>query len=352
MSEETNSTHKCEIVPVVLLPHPNADSLSIVQVFGYTICVRTEAWQGKSLGAYIVPDSLVDVSRPEFSSLSEISDNKGKTHVRIRAKRLRGVVSYGMLIPAPEGSVEGDDVATLLGIERYNPIIKADRSGYVTTKSITVPPPEIGFSIPTYDVDAFQRYANGVFVEGEEVYVSEKIDGGNARYVFDGEKMHIGSRNRWLETEGNSMWHQALQRRPEIERFCRDNPKVVLWGEVFGFVQELHYGMCQGEVDFIAFDMLQDGKWLDTHDFLNKCIINNVPVAPSFGFTSYNFDKLVALADGPSTYNGALHYREGIVIRPVKERWAHSCGRVHLKIVSPSYYEANGAEKPWKKAKL
>jgi hypothetical protein len=161
--------------------------------------------------------------------------------------------------------------------------------------------------------------------------------------------MHIGSRNRWIEPEGESLWHKALRRRPEIEQFCRTNPKVVLWGEVFGFVQDLHYGMQRGEIDFIAFDMLQDGKWLDIGDFLSLCTQYNIPTAPSFGFTNYNFEQLMLTADGPSLFPGALHYREGIVIRPVKERWDSKCGRVHLKIVSPSYYEANGTEKPWKK---
>ena len=36
------STHRVEIVPVNLEPHPNADTLSIVRVFdGYTCVVRT-----------------------------------------------------------------------------------------------------------------------------------------------------------------------------------------------------------------------------------------------------------------------------------------------------------------------
>lgn len=343
-----NSTHKCEVVPVVLKQHPNADSLSIVEVFGYQVCVKTEAWQGIALGAYVVPDSLVDVSRPEFAFLSEMSDNKGKTHVRIRAKKLRGVVSYGMLIPAPVDTKEGDDVSALLGVERYNPVIPTERTGYVSTKATPVPPPECAFTVPHYDVDAFQRYAKGVFKEGELVYVSEKIDGANARFVFDGKKMNIGSRNRWLEVEGDSLWHKAIQKRPEIEIFCRSNPNTVLFGEVFGFVQDLHYGMQRGEVDFIAFDIMKDGKFLDLLPFTELCKEYNVPLAPSFGCMNYNFETLMALSDGQSLlFTG--HYREGIVVRPIYERWDHSCGRVHLKIVSPSYYENNGKEKPWKK---
>lgn len=344
-----NSTHKCEVVPVVLKQHPNADSLSIVEVFGYQVCVKTESWQGIALGAYVVPDSLVDVSRPEFAFLSEMSDNKGKTHVRIRAKKLRGVVSYGMLIPAPVDTKEGDDVSALLGVERYNPVIPTDRTGYVSTKATPVPPPDIGYTPPTYDIDAFQRYAKEVFKVGELVYVSEKIDGANARFVFDGERMHIGSRNRWLEPVGESLWHRALERRPEIEQLCRAHPNCVLWGEVAGWVQDLRYNMTRGEVDFVAFDIMTGGRWMDVIDMTEACERFGVPLAPCLGVIPYNFDKLMEMSDGPSVYANGAHYREGVVVKSMIERGDNKTGRAQLKIVSISYFENQGKEKPYKK---
>ena len=80
------STHLVEVVPIRLEPHPNADSLSVVRVFdGYTCCVRTADWVGKTKGAYIPPDSVVDSSRAEFAFLAG--------HERIKVKKLRGIVS-------------------------------------------------------------------------------------------------------------------------------------------------------------------------------------------------------------------------------------------------------------------
>lgn len=337
------STHKCEVVPVTLMPHPNADSLSIVQVFGYQVCVKTETWQGITLGAYIVPDSLVDAKRPEFAFLE---DGKGKP-IRIKARRLRGVISYGLLIPAPDGSKEGDDVAEQLGIERYEATIHIDRTGYCTAKTEHEPGPDVPFRIPVYDVEAFQRYAKSVFQDGEQVYVSEKIDGANTRFMFDGNKMFIGTRKLWCKTEGNSLWHKALAKHPEIEEFCRKYPNTVVYGETFGWVQDLRYGMAQGLVDFIAFDILSDGKWMDAINFVQTCKTHGLPTAPSLGFQAYDFDALMKQAEGKSLYPSANHYREGIVIRPVIERWDHKCGRVQLKLVSAAYLENGGAEKPW-----
>src|SRR3989338_1193541 len=101
------SIFKVEIVPVKLEPHPNADTLSIVKVFDYTVCVRTVDWQDKSIGAYIPPDSVV----PNDANFAFL---QGKTRIKVR--RLRGVVSMGLLVPAPAGSQIGQDVAELLGV--------------------------------------------------------------------------------------------------------------------------------------------------------------------------------------------------------------------------------------------
>src|SRR5208337_3314188 len=114
------ATHRVEIVPVVLEPHPNADSLSIVKIYGWQVCTKSADWDNvqtewaegvgeHKLGAYIQPDSIVDVTRPEFSWLARTPDDV-KPH-RVRVIRLRKLLSQGLLIPAPDGARLGDDVA-------------------------------------------------------------------------------------------------------------------------------------------------------------------------------------------------------------------------------------------------
>src|SRR4051812_4222851 len=125
--ESVKSTHKVEVVPVRLEKHPNADRLSVVRVFGYQVCTPTAEWldrpaidaEGARLGAYVPPDSLVPVSRPEFAFLADKARQDGMA--RIKAQKLRGVVSFGLLVAAPAGARVGDDVAGLLGVEHYEP---------------------------------------------------------------------------------------------------------------------------------------------------------------------------------------------------------------------------------------
>src|ERR1017187_10408415 len=107
------SDFKCEVVPVVLETHPNAEKLSIVRVFdGYQVCVHTEDWKYLDKGIYIPPDSVVPDTE-QFKFL--------EGHLRIKAKKLRGIESYGLLVPVPlenelnKSCIIGDDYSEYLG---------------------------------------------------------------------------------------------------------------------------------------------------------------------------------------------------------------------------------------------
>jgi len=65
----------------------------------------------------------------------------------------------------------------------------------------------------------------------------------------------------------------------------------------------------------------------------------DLPWVPVLYRGSYDPVKLKELSNGPSTMPGADHIREGVVIKPVKERYDIKLGRVQLKIVSDDYLE-------------
>lgn len=322
----SEATHKVEVVPVQLEPHPNADTLSIVRVFGFTVCVRTADWQGVEIGAYIQPDSIVP-NVEQFAFLKKTPEDTKS--LRIRVKKLRGVISMGMLVPAPEGAQIGDDVAAALGVIHYEPaMILVDGE---------VEPAPTHFYAPKCDVESIYRYSR-LFTPGEMVYVSEKIHGANSRYCFDGERMWAGSRGEWKKP-GHTTWWAALKQNPFIEEWCRANPLKVLYGEVFGWIQSLKYGASAGQTFFRAFDVLNGAQWLNAEDF--AAAIPAEYRAPSFGVVPFDFDQLQKLADGQSLIPGANHIREGIVIRPLIERQDDAVGRVQLKMVSNAYLEKN-----------
>lgn len=109
-----NSTHKVEVVKLNnIKDHPNADKLQIVEVWGYICCIQKGQFGKGDLAAYIPPDNVCDTNKPWFHFLGK--------HNRIRVKRLRGIVSQGLLVKPPFGAKEGDDVAEQLGVTHYEP---------------------------------------------------------------------------------------------------------------------------------------------------------------------------------------------------------------------------------------
>lgn len=179
------ATHEAICVKIKLLPHKDSDFLSIVKIDDFYNCVvRTTDWTGIDKAVYVLPDSLVDVTRPEFNFLAadaKFDENSNPvangTYARIKAKKLRGVQSYGVLIPYPD-AVIGEDYYDKLGIKRYEPPIKGvpgESRGYSFGGEVSAPP-KLGFDASKYDVDS-HTHIKKCFVEGEPVWVSLKYHG-------------------------------------------------------------------------------------------------------------------------------------------------------------------------------
>jgi RNA ligase (TIGR02306 family) len=318
-----NSTHRVEVVPVSLEPHPNADSLSIVRVFdGYTVCVRTADWVGVEVGAYVPPDSVCPADRPEFAFLGD--------RPRIKVKKLRGIVSMGLLVPAPAGSSLGDDVAAALGVTHYDPPEPLSTGG-----AVALPPK--GFH-PVYDVESLRRYAK-LFTPGESVFVTEKIHGANARYTFCIDTgFHCGSRTQWKAEEDSNLWWRALRETPALSDFLTSHPGLTVYGEVYGQVQDLKYGAGKGEIRFAAFDILAGSVWVGPE--VARELAPYIPWVPTISRElPFDLDVVLGLAEGPSLVSGAGHLREGCVVKPLVERTDPAVGRVCLKVVGNGYLE-------------
>ena len=336
------STHRVEVVPVILEKHPNADALSIVKIWGYSVIVRSNDWLGVDKGAYVVPDSLVP-NKPPFEFLfagdamqsryepnadGTASKSEDGNYTRITVRKFRGMISQGLLVAAPEGSKIGDDVAEQYGVLRYEP------PPSMSTAGETEKPPQ-GLIMPRYDVDSFFRYGH-VFNEGEEVICTEKIHGTSSRFVWHDDRIHCGSRDEWKRSDEKIVWWRILKFCPWIEKFCHEHPDLVVYGEVYGKVQKLRYGL-PNEVRLAVFDLWDKSRFLDYDEA--REVGKDLVWVPEVYRGAFNWAKLKELSNGNSLIPGANHVREGIVVKPVKERTHIEIGRVQLKIVSDEYLE-------------
>jgi RNA ligase (TIGR02306 family) len=153
-----------------------------------------------------------------------------------------------------------------------------------------------------------------------------------------GGAMRAGSRTAWKRQDKSNLWWRALKAHPEVAEFCESHPDITVYGEVYGQVQDLKYGTKQGEVHIAVFDLLRGTEWIAPFEAVK--IGKGLPFVPALE-SSFPFDlqAVLAMAEGQSYIPGADHLREGIVVKPVKERTDPEIGRVCLKVVSNGYLE-------------
>ena len=314
--------------------HPNADSLSITQVYGQNVIFRTDGFKEGDLAVYIPPDSVLPMD-PEHPLLK---DSPGlKPGARIDAVRLRGIFSNGFMVPAKilfsEADLQeiplGTHVADRIGVTKYE-----DQGDQLSTGGDNERDP--GY-MPCYtDIEGWPKYRNhGVIEEGTRVVLTEKIHGANARFCYRDGRLWVGSRTgvkaqyvRADGTEGNLWWKVAKELNLEkkfqtlmMEDETNQFENVVLYGEVYGQVQDLKYGVNSGAT-FRVFDTYNPSlgrynDWEVTVGIASTMGLELVPVLYQGPWKP----ELEELRNGPSVlYPG--HVREGYVIKPEHERRA------------------------------
>jgi RNA ligase (TIGR02306 family) len=316
--------------------HPNADTLSLTQIHGgYPVIFKTGEFKEGDLAVYIPVCSIV----PDTQQFAFLQGKK-----LIKAKRLRGIFSQGMLlkitdelklnaISAGIDLIIGTDVHELLNITKYDPNDR-ETEPKVSFRGQQEKNP-IGWDFVKYtDIEGLRRYKNVIEI-GEEVVITEKLHGSSGRFCYDGEKLWVGSRTVIRKDTEEDVWWK-IAKKLNLEEKLKNHPFTIFFGEVYGKgVQDLNYNT---DITFAIFDTydIVNGRynnWDRTVELANSIGLNTVPVlqkCPWKGFEAYE-----AIADGKSTI--ASHIREGFVVKPVIERNNLKLGRVIFKLVGKDY---------------
>jgi RNA ligase (TIGR02306 family) len=321
MGDIQMSKHEIPVIEIKLEKHPGADALSLVRIDGYVVVIKTADWKDGDLAAYIAPDYVVP-NTEQFAFLNG--------HLRIKPHKFRGIISEGLLIKLPQDAKVGDEMMERLGITRYEPPMEMSFYG----DNEKGPPG----TYPKYDVESYKKY-HTLIASGEEVVITEKLHGASARYLFLNGRMWVGSRSHWKKQNDKDPWWKALSQNAWIEGWAVQHEGYCLYGEIFGQVQNLKYGCATNEIRFAAFDILYKNEWLDYTEARKIspqylwCWVPEIYRGP------FDKEKSLQMAEEDSSINGASHYREGVVVQPILNRWSPEIGRVKLKIVGNRYFQ-------------
>jgi hypothetical protein len=322
--------------------HPNADTLSTAEINGYPVIFKTGDFNEGELAVHIPVDSIVP-DKPEWAFLDG--------HFRIKAKKLRGVFSMGLVIKPKSCWMLGQNVQKELGIIKYDPepefVSKLPKPkkgwrrllwrikkffGLIPNEGQNEKDP--GF-IPVYtDIEGYRKFKD-VLEEGEEVVLTEKIHGQNYRIAHSHGRFWVGSHKMFKrKSKNNKWWIPVIQ--DNLEERLKDYEDLVFFGEIYGNVQDLNYGLKGVKIAFFDIYDIKLGRYLDYDAFKELCDKLKLDTVPVLYRGKWSKD-LLKLAEGQTTLPNANHIREGFVVRPVKERWLYSFGRVILKMVGEGY---------------
>ncbi|MFD8080216.1 RNA ligase (ATP) [Kitasatospora sp. NPDC059722] len=349
------STLRVTAEKLVVLEHPNADALELAQVGLYRAVVAKGVYRTGDYAVYIPEQSVL----PEelIAELGLTGKLAGSKADRVRAVRLRGELSQGIVCrPASLAGTDlaaaaehGADFAEALGIVKWQPPIPTSMNGDV------VRAPDL---LPWVDIENLKRYPD-VFEPGEPVVLTEKLHGSCCLVTYTAAtgEVHVSSKGigaqglALAEDERNLYWRAVRAHGiPDVAARLAERlgaERVGIFGEVFGAgVQDLTYGAAgRSELPgYAAFDVsaVVDGqlRWLSAADLLD----GRLPLVPELWRGPFDPDTVLELAQGKETVSGReLHMREGVVIRPVTERWSPLLGsRAIAKVVGDAYLTRKG----------
>ncbi len=368
-STRTDTEFTAEIVRVTqITPHSNAERLEIARFemkglgeTSYEVVVQKGSAQPGDLMAYFSVDCILPLDHPDFQFLASRLDGVGKTHYRLRAARLRGVFSQGLLVPSGNFLQYGDNVAALFRVAYYQaPEPRVNLGNGQLAKPVRVQP------IPVYSVDSLKKMPR-LFQEGEQVCITEKIHGTNFRFgwvrrkflgVPLGWRFVVGShrvvKNPGILGEsksgghwyGTDIWCMAAKKMGLAAK-TKGHKGRIFYGELYGHtysgerIQDLTYGQAPQEGPGLAiFDVkdLASGEWLASWEVFDTCLDLHLEHVPVLKACASWQEGLLELAGGVSTLDSKT-VREGIVVEALNQ----SGPRRKAKFVSEAYLTHKGA---------
>jgi RNA ligase (TIGR02306 family) len=345
--------------------HAGADTLAIYTVLNdYPVIDKIGKYQVGDLAGYLPVETIVPDTEqfyflcPQNYEKYVGEDGAGKQRPtgpkfplglvpersrRLKAKKLRGVYSMGLLVMAPDGMNEGDSLIEVLGLIKFEEEEEENIPGVHKMRGSNAEAPPKGWVIPHYDIEGLRKYLP-CLIEGEEVVLTEKLHGSSSSFTHDGERLWVKSRN-WFKKRDEVVdpwWNIAI--RYELESKLSKFPMMAFFGELhsqvkgFPYDSEIIEGKRQTKMRFFDVYDVKKMSWLDYDDcvaMVKEAGLDMVPVlyrGPWLGK-----DKMYPYAEGLTTLGGR-HIREGFVVKTVKERYEPKLNsRLTLKLVGEGY---------------
>ena len=363
-----NNNSVCYVARIgEIVPIPGADNIEVALAGGWQAITKK--------GDYQV-DDLVIVATTDAVIPQELSDAMNVTNYlrkgqRVRTVKLRGVYSECLIIPfkyAREAARhantkwdEGEDMMDLFKIYKYEPPVReVVVSGGRKVKYKDNPLFYVYHKFPN------TKNVPGLFTEEDDVEISRKIHGTNARYgVVKKKKISLWDRvrkffgNEWVEYEfvygshnvekgsdsqgyyGTDVWKEVADKyniKENLWALFRNYKElgyveegIIIYGEIFGPGIQKNYDYGLTELKYNGFDVQIDGEYCDVKgSFMLQTMLglDYVPVLYYGKWSQEVQDSFVF----NNYIEGTKVPHEGVVIKHISGD-RHKVG----KVINPDY---------------
>lgn len=332
--------------------HSNADRLDVVylDINSFPVIAGRDQYRVGDVVMHFPVDCVVSPTMEEYligGSKMKLSDG------RIRASKIRGVVSYGIVTPANKLGDKynilfhpGVDYMEKLGCKKFEP--KPDGRQVIskgikqTSKKNSNP-----FFDKYFDMNHLQNCKN-MFKPEDIVIVTEKCHGCSTRqaYVprvlrwwqkllrFNKYEFVYGSRNVQLQDKiDNSVWKKVYQKY-DLKNILTNYPGYAIYGEIVGPGIQAGYDYTPDYTLWI-YDVKIDGQYVDYAVAKAFCECVGLPMVPVL-FTGMYKDMPDTFFNSGSVISDKIKVKEGIVIASEKETITQY-GRKKVKLINPEY---------------
>jgi RNA ligase (TIGR02306 family) len=299
---------------------PGADNIEQGVIGGWNCIIKKGEYKAGDLVVVATTDAVIPQNLSDVLNVTNYL-RKGQ---RVRTVKLRGVYSECLIIPLSilvsrakiirSGEVqEGDDMMELLSIFKYEPPVKQIQLAS-------------GRKIRYQDNPNFLVYykfpnmknVTGMFTEDDDVQITRKIHGTNARYgIVKKNKLSFWNRVKkffrladyWIDYEfvvgshnvekgsdsqgfyDTNVWYEIADKYRikekmwnYVKKYSGEDSKewpgsgIVIYGEVYGKGIQKGYDYGLDEIKFSAFDVMENGKYLDTLN--TKLVVRDILELP------------------------------------------------------------------------
>lgn len=307
-------------------PIEGADLIEAISIGGWTVVAqKAMGYKVNDLVVYLEIDSFVPTKVAPFLTQEgkEPKEYLGIKGERLRTKKLKGVVSQGLLLPLESVSdnplfnaemlfYEGSDVSTLLGVIKWEPPAEfrsADAKG--TFPSF----------IPKTDQERIQNLSRefNKYKEAAELWeITEKLDGSSMTVFFKDGNVGVCSRNLELKEDiDNTFWGCAVDS-GAVDELKKFQQELALQGELIGpGIQGNKYNLQKHEYHiYDIFDIAKQEYLLpeERYKVVQAMQLMHCPVLEVQDLQFQGIPDILVYAEGKSRLNTKTE-REGVVFK-------------------------------------